>query len=101
MENINYTNMANELLGDELYYKFTKEVAKDYKGCNLIDFGSKVIDKCWFLIIMIGFSKKIKLDSSKICLEDEIIEIKCKEFAEKYEQYAKKIEENMFETIKY
>lgn len=50
---------------------------------------------------MIGFSKKIKLDSSKICLEDEIIEIKCKEFAEKYEQYAKKIEENMFETIKY
>lgn len=31
---------------------------------------------------------------------EEIFEVSCKEFARKYEQYAKKIEEDVFETLK-
>lgn len=100
MKNVNYANIANDLLGDELYRLFIKEISKENKGTNLVDFGKEVVDKCCFLIIMIGMSKKIKLDNVKICLEDQVIPISCKEFAMKYEKYARKIEENIFETMK-
>ena len=100
MKNINYANMANNLLGNELYCKFIKQISKDYKGGNLIDFGKKIINQCCFLIIMIGMNKKIKLDNVKICLDDREVEISCKDFANRYEQYAKTIESNIFETIK-
>ena len=99
MEKLNYANIANNLLGDELYYKFVKEISKENNGTNLDDFGKEVIDKCCFLIVMIGMSKKIKLDNVKIYIGDEIIEISCKEFARKYEKYARKIENNIFKTI--
>ena len=49
---------------------------------------------------MIGMSKKIKLDTVQFCLRGRIVEVSCKEFARKYEQYAKKIEEDVFETLK-
>ena len=39
MKNVNYADMANNLLGDELYYKFITEIAKEGKGENLVDFG--------------------------------------------------------------
>lgn len=29
MKNVNYADMANNLLGDELYYKFITEIAKE------------------------------------------------------------------------
>ena len=45
-------------------------------------------------------SKKVKIDNVKICLEDEIVEISCKEFAMKYEHYIKQIENNMFQAVK-
>jgi len=91
MKQVNYTNMANELLGDELYYKFINEIAKDNKDTNLVDFGKEVVNKCCHLLIKIGMSNKVELDTVKICLEDEIVEISCKEFARKYERYAKEI----------
>lgn len=31
MENVNYSNIANDLLGDELYCKFIKEISKKIK----------------------------------------------------------------------
>lgn len=92
MEKVNYANVAKDLLGDELYCKFIKEISKENNGKNLVDFGKEVINKCCFLIIMIGMSKKVKLDNVKICLGDEIVEISCKEFAMKYEEYVKEIE---------
>ena len=49
---------------------------------------------------MIGMSKKIKLDTVQFCLGGRIVEVSCKEFARKYEQYAKKIEDDVFETLK-
>lgn len=100
MKKINYANIANELLGDELYCKFIKEIAKENVGGDLVDFGKEVVDKCCFLIIMIGMSKNVQLDNVKICMGKEIIKISCKEFANKYEKYARKIESNIFDTIK-
>ena len=35
MMKVNYTSIANELLGNELYCKFLKEIAKENKGMNL------------------------------------------------------------------
>lgn len=99
MEKVNYANMAKNLLGDEMYCKFIKEIAKEHKDNNLVDFGKEVVNKCCLLIIMIGMSKKVQMDNVKICLEDEIIEISCKEFAKKYERYARKIEEHALKTI--
>lgn len=100
MEKVNYANIAKDLLGDELYCKFIKEISKENNGGNLVDFGKEVINKCCFLIIMIGMSKKVKLDNVKICLGDEIVEISCKEFAMKYQKYVKEIEKNVFEAVK-
>jgi len=48
---------------------------------------------------MIGMSKKVKLYNVKIYIGDEVLEISCKEFARKYEKYARKIENNVFKTI--
>ena len=99
METVKYSNVAKNLLGDELYCKFLKEISKENNGGNLVDYGNEVIEKCCFLIIMIGMSKKIKLDNVKICLGKEIIEISTKDFATKYENYAREIEQNMLQTV--
>lgn len=93
-------NIANNLLGDELYCEFIKEISKEHKNSNLVDFGKEVLDKSCFLIVMIGMSKKIHLDKVKFCLGDKTIEVSCKDFAKKYEMYARKIEENIFYMVK-
>ena len=95
----NYTNMVNDLLGDELYGQFIKEISKEKKGGNLIDFGNEVIEKCCLLIIMLGMSK-VKLDNIKLCVGDEIKEINCREFAKKYEKYLTEIEMNLSRTLR-
>lgn len=100
MENVNYLNMAKSLLGDELYCKFIKEIAKENRGENLVNFGKKVVDKCCLLIVSLGMSNTIKMDKVKICLENEVIEISCKEFARKYEEYTKEISKNIVEIIR-
>lgn len=99
MRNVNYANIANKLLGNDLYCKFIKEISKDNKGANLVDYGKDVIEKSCFLIVMLGMSK-VKLDTVKICLDDEMIEINTKEFAEKYKQYTQKIECDIMEKVK-
>lgn len=99
MVNVNYTNMANELLGDETYCKFIKEVSKEHNGKDLVDFGKEVINKCCFLIVMLGMSKKVNLDDIKICLDNEVIRIPCKEFALKYQKYIEEIEEHIDKTL--
>lgn len=99
MEKVNYANIANNLLGDELYCKFINEISKENKGTNLVDFGKEVVDKCCFLIIILGMSKHIKLDNVKLCLGDKVIPISCKEFAIKYEIYSKQIGKHIFESI--
>ena len=100
MRDVNYVNMANELLGDKLYSEFIQELAKEYKGNNLVDFGKEIVNKCCFLIIMIGTSKKIKLDNVKLFFGSKVVMISCQEFATKYEKYARNIENKMFEKVR-
>lgn len=100
MEKVNYAGIANNLLGNELYCEFVKEIAKEHGDSNLLDFGKEVLDKSCFLIIMIGMSKKIHLDKVKFCLGSKVVEVSCKDFAKKYAMYARKIENNVFDTIK-
>ena len=96
MEKMNYTNMAKELLGDKLYFKFINEIAKENKDkSNLIDFGKEVIEKCCLIIVMLGMSEKIKLDTVGICLENEVINISCKKIAKKYKKYIDNVKNNI------
>lgn len=99
MDNVNYINMAKELLGNEMYCKFIKEISKENEGKNLVDFGKEVINKCCFLIVMLGMSKKVNLDNVKICLENEVVTISCKDFATKYENYLEQINANIDKTL--
>lgn len=95
MKKINYAYIANNILGDELYCKFIKAVAKENKNVNLVDFGEKVFEKCCQLLVSIGMSNAIKMDKIKICVENEILEVSCRKFAEKYEKYINGIENNV------
>ena len=91
MENVNYANMANDLLGNE--------IAKENKEENIVDFGKEVINKCCFLIVALGMSRKINLDNIKICIGGKAVKVPCKEFAIKYERYVKEIENTIDNTI--
>lgn len=91
MKKINYAYIANNILGDELYCKFIKEVAKENKNVNLVDFGEKVFEKSCLLLVALGMSNVLKNDKVKICIGCEEVEISCKEFASKYKKYADKL----------
>lgn len=99
MEKVNYANMSKDLLGDELYIKLINEVAKENKNENLADFGKIVIEKMCLLIVMLGMSKKVKLDTVKICAGKEIINVSCKQLEKKYQEYIEQIEKNISSTL--
>ena len=44
---------------------------------------------------MLGMSKKVKLDTVKICAGKEIIKVSCKKLEEKYQKYIEQIEKNI------
>lgn len=95
MKNVNYAYIANNILGNELYCKFVKEIAKEDKVENLVDYGKEVFEKCCQILLSIGMSNAIKMDKVKICIGNEMLEVSCKEFAEKYEKYINRIENNI------
>jgi hypothetical protein len=99
MEKINYAYIANNLLGNDLYCKFIKEIAKENKGENLVDYGKEIFEKCCLLIMSLGMSNVVKMDKIKICVGNEIMEVSCKKFALKYEKYVSKIEKGIIETL--
>ena len=92
MKKINYAYIANNILGDELYCKFIKEIAKENKDENLIDFGEKIFEKSCLLLIALGMSNVLKDDRVKIYIGCDIVEISCKEFAQKYKKYVEELE---------
>ena len=96
MSKINYADMAKHLLGDEIYMKFIKEIAKEDKNkSNIIDYAKEVIEESCLLIIMLGISNRVELDDIKICLGGSEINISSKEFAKKYREYVKQISDNV------
>lgn len=99
MERLMYADMAKELLGDDLYLEMLTSIAKENKSEDLESYGKEVIEKCCLIMIKFGVSQKVKMDSVKFCLENRIVEINCKEFAKKYEEYTRKIEENSLSIL--
>ena len=100
MKDVNYAYIANKLLGYDLYCKFIKEVSKESNKGNLVDYGKAVFEKCCLLIVSFGMSNVIKMDTIKINIGDEIVEVSCKEFAEKYKKYANEIGNNILNMVK-
>lgn len=98
MEQLKYTNMSKDLLGDELYLKMLTELSKDYESEEMIEYGKEIIDKCCLLILTFGMSK-VDLDSFEICLKDGPVKISCTEFAEKYKTYTEKIKDSIIEKL--
>lgn len=99
MKDINYAYIANKLLGEELYCKFIKEFSKENTKGNLVDYGKEVFEKCCLLIVALGMSKTVKMDKIKINIGTEIVEVSCKEFADKYKNYVEEIENKIIETL--
>ena len=100
MKGVNYAYIANELLGNDSYCKFIKEVSKESNKGNLVDYGKDIFEKCCLLIVSLGMSNAIKMDTIKINIGDEIIEISCKKFAEKYKKYVNEIGDNILNMVK-
>lgn len=99
MERLMYADMAKELLGDDLYLEMLTAIAKENHLENFESYGKDVIEKCCLIMLRFGMSKKIKMDTVKICLEDRVMEINCKEFSDKYEKYINKIFEKQIELL--
>lgn len=95
MKKLMYTNMVENLLGRDLYIKLLTDIAKEYKSNDIVHFGSNVVEKCCTIIMMIGMSNRIKMDNIKIYIADQAIDISCKEFAKRYENYTKVLENNL------
>ena len=89
MKENNFIDITKELLGDDLYYELIKEISKEHGDTDLVDFGKEVMNKCSLLIITLGISN-VKLDNVKLCLGSKVIEVSCKEFANKIKKYNNK-----------
>lgn len=94
MKKFCYTNIAKEILGDELFYEFLKKLAEENKNLDVLSFAEELMNKCSLLIVSLGMSKIIELDTIDLCLGGQIIKISSKEFARKYSKYIKAIDNN-------
>ena len=99
MKENDYIDITKELLGEDLYYELLKEISKEHRDTDLVDFGKEVMNKCCLLIITLGTSN-IKLDNVKLCLSGKVIEISCKELANKYKTYTNKILKNTQDILR-
>lgn len=87
MKRKNYMNILNEMLGDELYFKFLMEISKGYEGTNLVKFGEELVNNFGELIIQLGKTKGLNVETVKLCFDDRVVEINYKEFAKKLIMY--------------
>lgn len=94
MKKFCYTNIAKEILGDELFYEFLKKLAEENKNLDVLSFAEELMNKCSLLIVSLGMSKIIELDTIDLCIGGQIIKISSKEFARKYSKYIKAIDNN-------
>ena len=94
MKKFCYTNIAKEVLGDELFYEFLKNLAEENKNLDVLSFAEELMNKCSLLIVSLGMSKIIELDTIDLCIGRQIIKISSEEFARKYSKYIKAIDNN-------
>ncbi len=75
-----YVSKLQEIIGDEQYAKFLADMSKKYEGADIVEFGEKIINKCAELIVCVGKSDNIKMDTVGLCFGDKVINVNCKEF---------------------
>lgn len=102
MENINFVEVIKDILGEEEYLQLLKDISIENmeKGISYEKFFNEVANKYCFIILLIGFSKKIDINTYYIEKEKPIIKIQIKEFVSRYEKYIKQVENKKFELLK-
>ena len=89
-ENINFANIIKILIGDKKYLEFL----------TIDEFYKTIFNQYCFIILTIGFSKKVEVDKYKLKTSSCNIELSANEVAIDYEEYIKLIENKKFEWIR-
>lgn len=101
-ENINFADIIKILIGDKKYLELLTKIAKENgdKNIPIDEFYKTIFNQYCFIILTIGFSKKVEIDKYKLKASSCNIELSANEVATDYEEYIKLIENKKFEWIK-
>lgn len=98
---INFVNLIKDILGENQYLELLKDIAMENVNSDVTfdKFFSKVANKYCFIILIIGFSKRVEVETYAIDNTNNV-RIKPEVFAKKYEKYIKQVENMKFEFLK-
>lgn len=97
----NFVNIIRDIIGDDKYLKLLEEISKENKEkVNLDEFYDVVVNNYCFLILMLGFSKRVDIDKYKLKASNITLELNSLNFANKYKKYIQIIENEKFKTIR-
>lgn len=97
----NFVNIIKDIIGDGKYLKLLEEISKENKEkVSLDEFYDVVVNNYCFLILMLGFSKRVDIDNYKLKTNNITLELNCSNFANKYKTYIKMVESEKFKTIR-
>lgn len=98
---INFVNLIKDILDENQYLELLKDIAMENVNSDVTfdEFFNKVANKYCFIILIIGFSKRVELETYAIDNTNNV-KIKPEVFAKKYEKYIKQVENMKFELLK-
>ncbi len=101
-ENINFADIIKILIGDKKYLELLTKIAKENgnKNVPIDEFYKTIFNQYCFIILTIGFSKKVEVKKYKLKTTSCKIELLANKVATDYEEYIKLIENKKFEWIK-
>lgn len=101
-KNIDFADIIKTLIGDKKYLEFLTKIAKENgdKNIPIDEFYKTIFNQYCFIILTIGFSKKVEVDKYKLKTSSCNIELSANEVASEYEEYIKLIENKKFEWIR-
>lgn len=101
-DNINFADIIKILIGDKKYLELLTKIAKENgdKNIPIDEFYKTIFNQYCFIILTIGFSKKVEVDKYKLKASSCKIELSANEVAIDYEEYIKLIENKKFEWIR-
>lgn len=102
MKNINFVEIIKDILGEETYLQLLKDISMENidKDISYEKFFDKIANKYCFIILLIGFSKRIDINTYYIEKEKPIIKLQVREFVNRYKKYIKLVENKKFEILK-
>ncbi len=102
MKNINFVEIIKDILGEETYLQLLKDISMENidKDISYEKFFDEIANKYCFIILLIGFSKRIDINTYYIEKEKPIIKFQVREFVNRYKKYIKQVENKKFEILK-